>query len=142
MALKPRNKFRLVIAACVVSSVGWFIAAVLMKDARDAGLGGDLAVAIALFTLFINANFLEALKGPKANIEEGLKELNITRVKGEAVDASVERIRAAVEKLFRTLVEESDDKSRENKSLAWATAVGVIVGAFGERVAEWILRSP
>jgi hypothetical protein len=140
MTLTPRIKFRLVVGACLLSSFGGFIVCVIANDARDAGLGGDLAVALALFTLFINADFLEALKGPRANIEEGLRELGVKPIDGESLQAAVERLRSGVEKLFRTLVETSDDKHRENSALAWTTAIGVVVGAVGERAAEWLLK--
>jgi hypothetical protein len=139
MALKSSNKFRLVAAACLLSAFGWFVIAVfVLKESKHAGLGGEVAVAIALFTLFINEGFLESLKGPKASLEEGLTALGMNPAAGQPLTA--DHVRTGVATLFKKLVDASDDRRKENVFLAWATAVGVLVGAFGEIAAEWLLH--
>jgi hypothetical protein len=139
MKLQLPARFTLVFAACMVISLGWFVVSVKLGDSKDAGLGGDMAVAIALFCLFINPDLVDALKGPKASLKEVLNDL-LGSSDGQEPAESVKKLRAGVEKLVRALVKTSDDRYRENKYLALASAVGVIVGAFGERAAELILR--
>jgi len=140
MTLKVRHRFQIVVGVCLLLSLGWLGTCVLLGDSKHAGLGGDLAAAISLVALFINANILESLKGPNANIEEGLAALNIKAIAGETTADLAERTRAGVEKLFRKLVEDSDNKARENNALAIATAVAVLIGAFGEIIAEYLLK--
>jgi len=153
--MREKSRFRAIGLGCVVLSVAPVIYAWRWNDPDVAGLGGTLALAIALSIMFSLRNYAsdvyEALatrapardteiddlagNAPASAAHPSAAEQRMARLESEVRDA-----RSQLAGLRQMLRFSAEGQDLQNFWLAVATATGTVFSGFGETLAKWLIR--
>jgi hypothetical protein len=127
---------------CIASSLLGIVWAVLIsKHPEDGGRGGAVAVAAALFSLFMSKSYgigvFEARTKVIPELIEAFERLGNIPSTPRTADENSEAIRSGLVDLLKS---EAAAQKRQNLFLAAATAVGTIIWGFGDLVAKFVMQ--
>jgi hypothetical protein len=138
MSLSPRAKTIVLFWACITSSLLGIILAVFVTcDPADGGRGGAVAVALALFNLFISKNYGLRLFEARTTIPRliaGFQKLG--KLAPTLAEAALTPDKLA-EEVTAALKTDNTEQNRLNWYLAFSTFVGTLAWGFGDIVAKW-----
>jgi hypothetical protein len=139
--MSERTVFWLVFLSSVVSSIGGLVFCVVIRDTADAGRGGDAGAAIALGFMFVTRDYGVRLYQVLTKEMPDLK-ARIARLKNP--DAPAITVKPDLSEKFDTLLDaialDGQGRQTENRFLAIATCVGILISGFGEMIAVRIIQ--
>jgi hypothetical protein len=136
------SRFWLLFSFCIAASfIGIIVAMFVTKDPTDGGRGGAIATAAALYNLFLNKGYGRRLFEARTKVIpeliqrfERLGKINPTP---ESQKEIAETLGADLSNMF---AREARQQDRQNKFLAWATAIGTVVWGFGDMFTTWGMK--
>jgi hypothetical protein len=134
--------FWLLFFFCIAASfIGIIVAIFVTKDPTDGGRGGAIATAAALYNLFLNKGYGRRLFEARTKIIpeliQSFERMGKITPAPQLQEEVAKTLRVDLSDLF---AREAHQQDRQNKFLAWATAIGTIVWGFGDIVAGWGMK--
>lgn len=144
MPLSPKARYRILLWFCIGSSLlGIIIAVCVTKDPADGGRGGAVAVALALFNLFINKGYGLRLYEARTKVIpkliasfQRLGHLEPAQTPAPAAETA----EAVRDGLIDAVNVETKEQAKQNLYLAISTFAGTLVWGFGDIISRWVIN--
>jgi hypothetical protein len=135
--LSESTRYNLVLASCVLLSLGGIVWAAAADSAADAGRGGAIAVAVSFVVMFLSRGYgARALLARMSTIDS---KVQLSRLAGKPEPDDQTKIAnlnhdvAAIAAALRTSQRITDASlTRQNRILAISSGIGTIAWGFGD----------